>query len=71
MDPLDKTNQTLSNELNNKLELKDKSERTDNELQRTKTELEYLKRDIVEKTNDLNTERTRLETLIRNEQVIL
>ena len=53
-----------------KSDQKEKLKRLEEELQSSKTELDSLKKEIFEKTNELNLEKAKLDASIKNELVI-
>lgn len=61
----------ISSELEVKCEQKGKLQRTEEELLVARTELDCLKRELTEKTNLVNAERSKLEELIRSQEVIM
>jgi hypothetical protein len=50
---------------------KEKLKRLEDELLASKTDLEKLKNEIFEKTNELNLEKAKLDTSIKSELVVL
>lgn len=65
----DETNKTLSSELNSRVEQKDKMQHCEEEKKLLAKEVDCLKRELNDKSKELNNERSRVENLIRNEQV--
>lgn len=59
----------LTQEVNTKTDFRIKNEHLEEEKRLLNKELECLKRELNDKTYDLNSERTKLENLIRAEQV--
>ncbi len=66
---LGENNRIISGELQLKIEQKEKLKRLEDELLLSKTELDNLKKEITEKTIELNTERAKLDQTFKNEQV--
>lgn len=53
-----------------KTDQKEKLKKLEEELTTTKSELDNLKKEIIEKTNELNLEKAKLDNSIKNEHVI-
>lgn len=69
MNILDETNKTLAEEVQHKNDQKERIHKLEEEKLILNTELECTKRELNEKNNDLNNERTKLDNSIRTEQV--
>lgn len=66
---IDETNRILTSELNTNTEHRLKIVQLEEEKLVINKELDCLRRELADKSTDLNNERTKLENLIRTEQV--
>ena len=66
---LNETNRTIAGELEVKCEQKEKLQQSEEELVKTRTELECTRRELVDKNVVIGEERAKLEQLIRSQEV--